>query len=141
MNTAILIRTETSDHGTFGLFTYPAVGYESFVAEPPWRDNQRGISCIPAGEYIVQPRQSPKYGWCFHVTGVDGRSWILNHSGNFAGDTTKGLRSHTMGCLLHGQKLGYLAGQRAVLNSRVMIGELVRKTNLQPFKLKILWLS
>lgn len=141
MRKAFLIRFESGDHGTFGKFYIPGVGYEAYTAEPPWRDNQKGLSCIPSGEYLVQPRKSPKYGWCFHVTNVEGRTWILNHSGNFAGDTQKGLKSHTMGCLLHGQKLGILAGQKAVLNSRVKIQELERLTNLEPFKLTIRWLS
>lgn len=137
MKTAIQIRNETSDHGTFGTFSYP--GFKSFVAEPPWRDNQPRISCIPAGEYLVKLRKSPKYGLTFHVTNVEGRSYILKHSGNYAGDTEKGFKTHTLGCVLHGQKLGYLGGQRSVLNSRMKINELLRITNYQPFKLIIKW--
>lgn len=140
METAILIRTESGDHGTFGRFLFPAIGYESYTAEPPWKNNQRSVSCVPAGEYIVQERMSPKYGSVYHVTDVEGRSWILHHSGNYAGDTTKGLKSHTMGCILHGQKLGFLGGQKAVLNSRFTMADLHFKSKMQTFKLIIRWL-
>jgi hypothetical protein len=118
----------------------PSVDYSCYIAEPPWRDNRRGVSCIPAGEYVVRPRQSPRYGLVFHVKNVEGRSWILHHSGNYAGDTEKGLKSHTMGCLLHGKAIGWLGEQLAVLNSRMAIREFQLKTDMQDFKMTVQWL-
>jgi hypothetical protein len=141
MITAVLVRTETGDHGTFGTISIPDVGYEAFTAEPPWRDNRNRVSCIPAGEYNVDLRLSPKYGMVYHVKNVEGRSLILHHWGNMAGDTEKGLKSNTMGCILHGQKIGMLSDQRAIFNSRVKITEFHSKMNNQPFKLIIQWLS
>ncbi len=140
MRQAYQFRSPSTDHGTFSQFFMPSINWKSFVAEPPWRDNKNSISCIPAGDYIVVPRKSPKYGWTFHITDVNNRKYILLHSGNYSGDVQKGLKSHTMGCNLHGQKLGYLRGQKVVLNSRMTINALMKKTNLEPFKLKILWL-
>ena len=40
--------------------------------------------CIPVGLYKVVKRWSKKYGWHFHITGVDGRTLILIHSANFS---------------------------------------------------------
>lgn len=47
------------------------------------KDNKVGISSIPAGDYIVVPRTSEKYGKHFHITDVKGRSYILIHAGNY----------------------------------------------------------
>lgn len=73
--------------------------------ELPWRDNERNVSCIPEGFYDVVPRQSPKYGNHLHVTGVDGRSLILIHYGNYAGSPNPrtGLPD-IRGCILVGKQ-------------------------------------
>ena len=52
--------------------------------ELPWRNNRRGISCIPEGRYILKARRSRKFGWHLEVTGVAGRSLILVHPANNA---------------------------------------------------------
>jgi hypothetical protein len=62
--------------------------------ELPWRDNERGKSCIPAGTYEVIVHKSPKFGQCFWVRGVPGRLEILIHPANF----TRQLR----GCIAPG---------------------------------------
>jgi hypothetical protein len=38
-----------------------------YGAEKPWRDNRRFVSCIPAGNYWLEPFKSKKFGdvWCF----------------------------------------------------------------------------
>jgi len=137
---AYQFRFDTGIYGTFSEFYIPGKGWSSFVAEPPWKDNRRDVSCIPAGEYIVRPRKSPKYGWSYHITDVPNRSYVLLHSGNLAGDIEKGMMTHTKACHLHGQKMGWISGQKAVLNSRATINALQRLLDLQPFKLLILWL-
>lgn len=140
MKQAYQFRSQSTDHGTFSQFFMPSINWSSFVAEPPWRDNKTNVSCIPSGDYVVRPRYSRKYGWTFHVTDVEGRKYVLLHSGNYAGDTSKGWLTHTRACQLHGQKLGYLRGQKVVLNSRLTTKAFIRKTHMEPFKLKILWL-
>ena len=65
--------------------------------EPPWKDNQHSISCIPTGVYTVTPCNSPKHGACFLVLDVPGRSAIEIHAGNFV--------QNTEGCLLVGRDL------------------------------------
>lgn len=137
MKDVYLIRTVTSDQGTEGFLTQLETGFFCKTLELPWRDNQRSISCIPAGKYIVKVRQSPKYGRIYWVTKVPDRSWILIHSGNVAGDVEKGFRTHVQGCILLGKKHGFLYDQRAVLTSRPTVGSFMRTMNYEPFQLNV----
>lgn len=138
MKNVYIIRTTTSDQGTEGFLTAPDINYICKTLELPWRDNERNISCIPSQEYLVKIRKSPKYGKIFWVTNVPNRSYILIHSGNVAGDISKGFRSHSGGCLLLGEKHGFLYGQRAVLNSRITLRKFMNKMDYETFKLKII---
>ena len=65
------------------------------------------------------------------------RTYILIHSGNYAGDKSKGFKSHVMGCILLGKKSGYLGGQVAILNSRIMVRAFMEHMNYEPFILRI----
>ena len=133
----ILQRQRTSDHGTEGLLSIPHLGVSLFTLELPWRDNMSSISCIPAGEYKVAMRKSPRFGLCYWVQEVENRNFILIHAGNFAGDTSKGLKSNVEGCILLGKKRGILAGQRAVLTSKPAVRELAEILENEPFNLII----
>ena len=66
--------------------------------ERPWIFNERKVSCIPTGTYLVKRHNSPKFGQCFKVQDVKGRSDILIHSGNVVNDT--------LGCILVGLSAG-----------------------------------
>jgi hypothetical protein len=55
-----------------------------YTIELPWLVNQRRISCIPEGEYILQNRFSPKLKWHFQLMDVPGRDLILIHPANDA---------------------------------------------------------
>jgi len=103
----------------------------------PWRGNRRQISCIPPGTYNVEIRLSNKYGRIYWIRNVPNRSYILIHSGNFAGDTSKGYKTHVMGCILLGKKSGYLGGQVAVLNSRITVRAFMEYMDYEPFELRI----
>lgn len=60
------------------------VGDFKFVTlELPWKNNQRRISCIPAGTYKGVKRTSPKYGLHVHILDVPGRDLILMHNANY----------------------------------------------------------
>lgn len=73
-----------------------------FMLEKPWLDNQRNISCIPEGRYVVKLHVSPKFGECLKVFDVPGRSDILIHGGNYVTDTE--------GCPLPGEQVLDLNG-------------------------------
>jgi hypothetical protein len=137
MLTAHIVRTEDTKYGTFGYLSIPYVGFSCYTGEPPWKNNRNSVSCIPTGEYDVRIRRSPKYGIIFHVKNVEGRSYILIHSGNYAGDVERGLRSHTMGCILLGKSRGWLAKQKVVLNSRLALKSFMRLMKNDTFKLII----
>ena len=66
--------------------------------ERPWVFNERKVSCIPSGTYLVKRHLSPKFGQCFKIQDVKGRSDILIHSGNVVNDT--------LGCVLVGLTSG-----------------------------------
>lgn len=130
-----LCRMKRGDQGTRGILF--ADSFHCQTIELPWRDNKPNISCIPAGEYKVNIRVSPKYGQVYHITEVPGRSYILIHAGNYAGDREKGFKTNVAGCVLLGQRRGLLGGQWAVLNSRVAVRRFMTHMALQPFTLII----
>lgn len=66
--------------------------------ELSWKNNQRQVSCIPVGIYKFNVRFSVRFGWCFEIKNVVGRSGILIHAGNFS--------SQTKGCVLVGSGYG-----------------------------------
>ena len=134
--TAILYRLTRSDQGTEGMLA--TEDFNCKTLELPCRDNQKQVSCIPPGEYDVEIRLSNKYGRIYWVRKVPDRTYILIHSGNYAGDTSKNFKSHVMGCILLGQKRGFLGGQVAVLNSRITVRRFMEEMEYEKFKLTIM---
>jgi len=134
-----LQRVESSDHGTIGRLKAPR--FSCWTMEPPWRDNARGLSCIPTGDYRCVWHRSPRYGWVYMVTNVPGRSFILVHPGNVGGDKTLGLKTHTLGCILLGARRGKLNinghRQKAVLVSRPTVREFFTVMAEQDFTLEV----
>lgn len=81
--------------------------------EPPNKNNQPSISCIPQGFYTCQKIDSPRFGRCLEVTNVPNRSEIiLGHKGNYAKDTH--------GCILLGFSLP-VDGTEGIRNSTLAI--------------------
>jgi len=70
------------------------IQFRCMTLELPWKNNLKRISCIPAGTYRVVKHKSPKFGECFWVKDVPGRSEILIHKGNYHKDV--------LGCVLVG---------------------------------------
>lgn len=92
-----LKRKEDTKYGTFGEL-YIVDERICYTLEPPWKDNQENVSCIPIGSYIVaphwSPKHSPKYGMVLKIHGVPEREEILVHPGNWL--------KNTLGCILPG---------------------------------------
>jgi len=137
MNTVYLFRSQSTDQGTAGVIFCPETKFMCKSIELPWLDNKQSISCIPPGEYITAVWYSKKFGKTFVVQGVPGRSAILFHSGIWAGNTAKGFKTHSAGCILLGQKHGIYGGQLAVLNSRITVSQFKEDMEYKPFKLII----
>lgn len=144
MKTISLYRYTSSNQGTKGI---AITGIESFdyfcILELPWRNNEPNYSCIPDGEYLCKFRKSKRFGEHYILQDVEGRTWILTHSGNLAGDTKRGWKTHSHGCLLLGMRFGklniddYGTYQDAVLNSRPTLRKLITAMNKENFVLRI----
>jgi hypothetical protein len=110
MNVLELVRLENTPEGAVGILK---LNKHIFCAtlEPPERANQQKMSCIPASQYYLEGVNSPGFGRTYTVLNVPGRTLILFHAGNRVGNTE--------GCILLGETIGKLSGNRAVLNSGV----------------------
>jgi len=110
-----LIRIENNPaDGTFAVIKINGHAFCAAI-EPPWKNNQEDISCIPCGCYIMHLVESKSFGTVYEVQDVDDRSDIYFHWGNFCTDTE--------GCILLGDSFGllftqqYSRGKRGVRNS------------------------
>ncbi len=56
----------------------------SNTIELPWRKNEKRVSCIPEGKYLLRRRYSSKFNWHIEVLNVENRSLILLHPANNA---------------------------------------------------------
>lgn len=102
MRTVRIKRQECSEHGTFGVLSADN-GFTCVTGELPDKNNQQTVSCIPKGTYRVKWGVSPKYGPCYEVQGVPGRSHVLIHSANLMGDAQKGFVAQLEGCIALGK--------------------------------------
>ena len=111
------------------MFTEESIIGELFVngerfcdtLELPYRDNQRSISSIPAGEYPVRvryPRESATRDYLhLLVEEVPNRDFILFHRGNTAKDSR--------GCILVGQGSQHNIVYNSTLAMDLLIKELI----------------
>ena len=80
----VLVLTRTYfPEGTQGVIEWNGT-LVCYTIELPWLENQKRISCIPEGEYILQKRFSHKFKWHLHLMNVPGRDLILIHPANDA---------------------------------------------------------
>ena len=56
----------------------------SNTIELPWKKNEKRVSCIPEGKYLLRKRYSLKFNWHIEVLNVENRSLILFHPANNA---------------------------------------------------------
>ena len=78
-----------------------------YTIELPWKENEKRVSCIPEGKYLLQKRYSKKFKWHIEVMNVSNRGSILFHPANNA-------RSQLNGCIapvtkLSGSGLGLMS--------------------------------
>ena len=114
----LIIRDTFSEKSTLGkLF----INGESFcdTLELPYINNERSISCIPAGRYKVRLRTERESATRDYlhllVQDVPDRKWILIHIGNYP--------SQTKGCIL----VGNGRKQDVVENSRLAMDLIVKE--------------
>ena len=123
MRRVFLLRHSDDGTQTLGhLFVYDGTTELARFAtlELPWKNNERNVSCIPAGTYPLRPRTTDKFGAHFALDSVPGRSGILIHTGNFA--------SQIRGCILVGLHHDDLNsdGKLDTARSRIALNQLVQ---------------
>ena len=116
--------------GIGGVLTHLDGDFTCLTLELPWRDNHRYISCIPAGSYLIERKNSMRFGSVVEVKYVSGRSDILFHSGNVYTDTN--------GCILLGKVFGKLYGLNAVLTSRPQVAAFAELVGDEQAELEII---
>jgi hypothetical protein len=86
--TAVIARRYEASQtpGSFIVFDQDRLALSVKSLELPWLDNERSVSCIPAGSYPCERINHPKYGHCWLVKDVPGRDSILVHIGNYAAE-------------------------------------------------------
>jgi hypothetical protein len=75
-----------------------------YMIAPPWKDNQKDISCIPQGLYNVIRHNSIYHPNTFEILNVPSREGVLIHPGNYACPVQVGDRiiCDSKGCFLPG---------------------------------------
>ena len=139
MNVMICRRLRGCD-GTFGLVTWDGMEGRSLVSgELPWKNNQQGISCIPAGTYQIAKVFSPHFNReVYQVQNVPGRSDVEIHPANWMGDTSQGLKSDLLGCIAMGCDIQVLPNdQLGLLESTVAITKFEQALGGNPATLTI----
>ena len=109
-------RVSSTEQGTFGVLISPDGLPICLTCEDPWNENQKMISCIPAGSYQVEKFSGKKYKNVWELKNVPDRSAILIHQGNTIKDTN--------GCILVGDRFGKLGGVQAIINSSATLNVL-----------------
>jgi len=113
-----LTRFGKSDNFTAGILESSDNKIHLCTLEKPWKENQRMISCVPTGFYILEPHSSNKYPDVFALVGSTvshypngkQRDAVLIHVANLA--------EELQGCIALGIQFGFIGNKFGVLNSR-----------------------
>lgn len=136
-----LDRIGSTPWGTLGRLELP--GGAAFVTlEQPWRNNAKGESCIPAGVYPMEMRQSPMVyrtsakqfarGW--EIRGVPNRSLIMVHPGNWMDDSN--------GCILVGRQFDVIKGKPGITSSRAAFTDMMGRLSMRDdWRIEIRWVT
>lgn len=114
----VLNRFEEVEQTTFGHLKILGIHHPPmYTLEEAWKDNARGKSCVPGGQYMVNPHNWNNDGhrlervWC--LQDVPGRDGICMHSANTIDEIE--------GCIAPGFSIGRLRDKPAVLSSKSAI--------------------
>jgi hypothetical protein len=103
----VLIRLEQTDTHTLGVLTISKNSSQqivSYTIEPPWKDNQENISCIPLDNYKIKRYRSNSFGIVYKVMDVPNRTDIYFHVGNRVWDPATDT-GDTKGCICLGDSI------------------------------------
>ena len=107
--------------------------FDCKTLELPWLNNNRRISCIPAGKYKAIKHVSPKFGNCLWIKNVPNRSEILIHPANYV--------HHLLGCIALGNKHIDINrdGLMDVANSKTTVNKLLNLIDGKEIEVEITW--
>lgn len=115
------LKSESGAYGTFGKFSVGTL--QCYSAELSWQNDAKNISCLrpspdePPLVFLLQNLYSPDHKQdVYHFTKMklpdgswgplpDGRTVAEIHSGNLAGDISKGYLKQILGCCLLGRAI------------------------------------
>jgi hypothetical protein len=113
-----IVRLESSEAGLLGVLLIDGV-VDCFTLQPDKTDTHFSI---PAGSYLCKRFHGTKYKDTFEIV-VPGHSALLFHAGN--------VEDQSEGCILLGESVGYLNGNRAVLSSGVAFSDFMMKMGFE----------
>ncbi len=122
-----LVRVSVAPEGCFSVLLIDDVPAGPVCVERtyPVRESDplgRQFTKIPPGRYRCRQTQYASGGYpTYEVTGVVGHSRLLFHAGNVELDSE--------GCILVGQRFGWIGIKPGVLNSRLGFAEFMRLVN------------
>jgi hypothetical protein len=109
---ALLSRSygEKQTTGCLSIYDEDTAVFSCKTLELPYLENHKDISCIPPGEYKCDRVTSKKFGICYLLNDVPGRTGIIIHVGNYASERMLLERAimrnvkkvDTLGCILVG---------------------------------------
>lgn len=125
--------TPTQTEGLFKLFDESGkLLFTCHSLELPNLKNQRKISCISEGVYVVRKHTSPSKGLCFSLPNVPFRDNILIHSANYVGSKNPATgHSDLLGCISLGTGYADLNGDgiKDIINSKATMKKLLALTD------------
>lgn len=88
MKTITITRKQQDKNQTLGFITIENMDglplFASLVLERGWRNNKKGKSCIPCGEYLIVLEKSARFNTLlWEVKGVKNRSECKIHASNY----------------------------------------------------------
>lgn len=135
MRQVFLKRNNYGDDGITGKLMTD--GFECYTLELPFKLNKKRISSIIPSSYICRIKKSPKFGNVYEIQSVKERGDILIHAGNFAGDVEKGYKTDSHGCILVGDCVEKIGGQKMIKNSKSTLNKFMEFMNGEEFILNI----
>jgi len=111
---------DRSELGTFGVImnAFDMVPW-CVTLELQWKNNERDISCIPAGEYECSVPKDADMDAVFRVKSVLNRTKITAHVGNYL--------MNTKGCILLGRAFSIIDGIPGIGYSRAACEMFIQK--------------
>jgi hypothetical protein len=111
-----------------------------YTLERPWRNNEKNVSCVPAGTYDIERYDSAKFPDCFSLVNFNlgvgltesyHRNFILIHPANRV--------EELLGCIAPGKGLSGYMEQWQTVDSRKAIQDLkfiVYNNNIKQIEIK-----